>query len=584
MHRYLKSGEIGPALAAIDRFPRTLSFTNAAVRIEALRAQVKERAEAVYASQRDVFDAAGDPSKSAAVEQALDRIRSLGDPELLARAKSRIAEARDRAGGAAARRKELAPDFDRVAGEALVAAGAGDVDRARKLVEAAERGPLGVPFRERLAGLGDSVDRIRFFLDSAGTELRARAGKPATLTLREYGARPFTVTVGDSGADRLAYSRGGVSASTRISGLDPECLVALATGSGREADGPLALAAAIYLAANGRGPQADVLRARAEALGVGAAAFDAEAAAARATLAAAALRESAAGDAIAERDRDAARAAWGRAALTAPFEPLPHRRLGESYLAEKRLDEALVELRRARSLGDQRPDTLYALARACASQPDADALMAWREFLSVAPKTDPRLEAAGSEVRRLAGRVSQETSAERVRAAKASFDGGRVDDAISALELIVAEDPSSLDAWRLLGRATEKAGDPFRAFLAWLSARDVARSTRDLTEVKEQLDRLERTHGATPRRDHGSKGRRGVARARRVRAGRRDPRARDRRWPPSTSRRDSGSAAPSWASRSGPTPRRRSTGARRPSTRRSGSRRTILGATPGGPS
>ena len=498
VQRFLKSEEIGAALAAVERFPKALAFTNAAVRIEALRGQVKERAEAVFTSLRDVLDAAGDPAKQTEIDAALDRIKSLGDPELSTRAKIRVADAKDRAGGAFARRKELAPDLERVVGEALVAAGAGDGDRARRLVDTAQRGPLAAPFRDRLTSLRESVDRIGFLLETAAGELRARIGKPATLTLREYGAKPFTVTVTDAAADRLTYTRGGIAGAARVRSLDPDCVVALATGSGREADGGLALAAATFLASTGRVAQADVLRARAESLGSTLTTFDAETAAARATLTVAAARESAAGDAVAERDRDGARAAWGRAALIAPYEPSPHRRLGESFLAEKRLDDAFVELRRARALGDRSPDALFALARASASRPDDEALAAWREFLAAAPKTDTRVETARAEADRLSGRVVHGTSSEKARAAKALLDAGKPEDAVDALELIVAEDPTSLEAWRLLGRASEKAGNPLRAFLAWLEARNVAKRLQDVTDAKEQLDRLDRTYGARP--------------------------------------------------------------------------------------
>jgi len=372
------------------------------------------------------------------------------------------------------------------------------VERAKRIVEAAGRGPLAQPFRDRLAALGDAVVRVGFLLETAATELRARVGKPASLTTRDYGAKPVTVTIGETSGDRVTYTRGGIAGATKLASLDPECLVALATGAGREADGALALAAATFLAATGRGPQAAVLLARAEALGASAPTFDAEAAAARATLAAAAARETAAGDAILERDRDGARAAWGRAATTAPFDPVPHRRLGESFLAEKRAEDALVELRRARSLGDASPDALHALARASAARPDDEALAAWREFLAAAAKTDPRLEAAKAEVERLGGRVARLTSTEGVRAAKALFDAGKTPEAVTALEAIVASDPASLDAWRLLGRAAEKAGDPLRAYVALGSARDVAKSVKDATDVKEQLDRLERTYGPRP--------------------------------------------------------------------------------------
>ncbi len=496
--RFLKSEEIGAALAAVDRFPKALSFTNAAVRVEALRGQVKERAEAVYTSMRDALDAAGEPEKQGAVDAALDRIKALGDPELLARAKARVSDATDRAGGAVSRRRELAPDLDRVVGDALVAAGAGDGERARRLVEVAQRGPLAEPFRDRLVALQASVERIGFLIETVSAEFRSRMGKSATLTMREYGSKPFTVTVTDAAADRLTYTRGGIAGAARIRSLDPDCVVALATGSGREGDAALALAAATFLASTGRGAQADVLRARAESLGATLAAFDAEAAAAKVTLSAAAARETAAADAMAERDRDGARAAWSRAAVTAPYEPAPHRRLGESYLAEKKLDDAFVELRRARALGDRSADALHLLARASASRPDDEALAAWREFLAAAPKDDARVEAASAEARRLSGRVVQGSSSEKARAAKALLDAGKPQDAVDALEVVVAEDPTSLEAWRLLGRAAEKAGDPLRAYFAWIEARTVAKALKDVTDAKEQLDRLERAHGARP--------------------------------------------------------------------------------------
>lgn len=498
VQRFLKSDELGAALAAVDRFPRTLAFTAAAVRVEALRAQVKERAEAVYAAVRDVLDSAGDPGKQGAVDAALDRIKSLGDPELLARAKTRIADAKERAGGALTRRKELAPELERVVGDVLVAAGAGDVDRARKLVDTAERGPLGAPFRDRLASLRDAVQRVGLLLEAAGAELRARTGKAATLTAREYGAKPMTVTITEVAGDRIAYTRGGIAGTARLAALDPECVVSLAISAGREADATLVQAAAVFLAATGRLAQADVLRARAESLGLSSPSFDAEAAAAKSTLSAAARRETAAGDAVAERDPEAARAAYGRAAMTAPFEPAPHRRLGDAFLAEKRVEDAYAELRRARALGDASPDTLFALARASASRPDEEALAAWREFLSATPASDARVARARDEADRLAGRVTHGNSAERVKAAKALLDAGKAQDAVEQLEQIVADDPQSLDGWRLLGRAAEKTGDVLRSWLAWFSARGVAKAMRDVTDAKEQLDRLERAYGSRP--------------------------------------------------------------------------------------
>ncbi len=118
-----------PRTPPSTRFPRALAFTRAVVRLDALRTSVKSRAETIYLSLRSTLDAASDPSRKDAALAALERVKALGDPELTARATQRLADASARAAGtgALARRKELAPELDRVVAEALVVAGAGDV-------------------------------------------------------------------------------------------------------------------------------------------------------------------------------------------------------------------------------------------------------------------------------------------------------------------------------------------------------------------------------------------------------------------------------------------------------------------------
>ena len=299
VERLLAAAELGAALAALDRFPRTLAFTRAAGRIEGLRDRVKRQAEAIYATLRPAIDAAAEPGREGEAQKALDRVRSLGDKELGERARLRYEEARSRGTGAIARRKELEPELSRVVGEALAAAGAGDVERARRTLEGAGSGPLGDAWRDRLRAATDAVERVGLAYATAAGELRARAGKPATLQLREWGARPFAVTVGEIAGDRLGFTRGGVPGTTRLALLDPDSLVALVLAGGREADGRAVLAAATLQAATGRVALGEALLTRAQALGSGASTFPEEARAAAAWLEGAAGREVAAGDALA---------------------------------------------------------------------------------------------------------------------------------------------------------------------------------------------------------------------------------------------------------------------------------------------
>lgn len=209
VERLLAGDEIGAAHAAIARFPRALAFTRAVVRLDTLRTAVKSRAETIYATLRPTIDAAVDPARRDAAVAALERVKALGDPELTARATQRLAEASARAEGLAARRRELAPELDRVVADALVVAGAGDVDRARRALETAGRGVLGDVYPDRMAAAREAVDRIVRVFEAAAVEWRARAGKAVQLLLREHGAKPFTVAPADVTGDRFGYTRGG---------------------------------------------------------------------------------------------------------------------------------------------------------------------------------------------------------------------------------------------------------------------------------------------------------------------------------------------------------------------------------------
>ena len=500
VERLLAGDEIGAAHAAMDGFPRNLAFTRAVVRLDALRTSVKARAETIYASLRSTLDAASDPRKKDAAVAALERVRALGDRELTARATQRMADASARAAGLAARRKELAPELDRVVADALVVAGAGDVERARRGLEAAARGTLGDVYPDRLGAAREAVDRLLRVYEAAAAEWRARVGKTAQVTLREHGAKGFAVTPTDAVGDRFGYSRGGAAGAVRLAALDPETIAALATSGGREADAGLTLGVATLLGATGRLAEAEAAATRAAGLGAASPTLPAELAAVRAHLQGVATREVAAADATLVRNREGARAGYGRAAVLAPFLPLPHRRLAAWWTEERKPEEALASWRRARALGDASPDVLHGVARSAvaAGRPDDELLEAWRAFLAEAPAGDARRAEADADVERLATRVVRGSTLERVKAAKAQLDAGKVAEAVAALEEAVAADPGSLEARRALARAAEKAEDPLRAFLAWRQVHALAKTTRDATEAKEQADRLLRTYGERP--------------------------------------------------------------------------------------
>ena len=497
VERFLAVDELGAAHAAIDGFPKVLSFTRAVVRLDALRDAVKQKAQSIYDALRPTIDAAADPSKQDAARAAIDRIRSLGDAELLARAEARLRDATGRADARNAARAALEPELARAVGEALAAVGAGDIERARRSIEAAGRGPLGAAFPDRLGAARESVDRVARVYAAAAGAWKARAGRAATVRLREYGGKPFPVTPTDASGERFAWTRGGAPGGARVGALDPETVVTLATASGREGDAGIALGVATLYAATGRFAEADAAAARAAALGASTATFSAEAAAVRPRLEALATKECAAADAVLERDREGGKQGYGRAAVLAPFLALPHRRLAEALSADKRADDALAEWRRAVALGDRSADALFGLARAtgAAGRPDDETLDAWREFVAAASAGDPRLEAARTEQERLARKVVRGGTLERVKAAKALLDAGKAAEAVAAVEQALREDPGSLEGLRLLARAAEKADDPVRAYVAWRRAHDVATAAKDAADAKEQAERLLRLHG-----------------------------------------------------------------------------------------
>lgn len=508
VERLLAAEELGPALAAIDTFPRRLGFTRAVVRLDGLRASVRARAETVYAGLRPSLDAAADPARRDAAEAALARVRALGDRELTARATQRMADAVARGAGLVSRRQELAGDLARVVGEALATAGGGDVDRARRVLDAAARTPLHDVYGERLGAARDAVERILRVFEAATSEWRARTGRSAQVLLREFDARPFVVTPTDAAGDRLSYTRGGAPGAVRLGQLDPETIASLAvsggptTGAtgGREGDPDLSLGVATLLAATGRLAEAEAAAERAAMLGAAWPHREAECAAVRAHLEAVARRELAAADAALARQRDTARAGYFKAATTAPFLPLPHRRLAAWWSEEKRPEEALAAWRRALALGDASADVRHGIARSAtaAGRPDDEVLDAWRAFQAGAPGDDPRLAEARAETERLESKATRHGTLERLKAAKALLDAGKTAEAVAALEEAIAADPGSLEARRALARAAEKADDPLRAYLGWRDAHARATTTRDATEAKEQAERLLRAHGERP--------------------------------------------------------------------------------------
>src|SRR5207248_1988313 len=82
-------------------------------------------------------------------------------------------------------------------------------------VDAAKRGPLGEAWKDRVASVEAAVARVAGTYVLAAGEAKARVGKSLTLRTREFGAKPFPVTVVDVAGDRLAYTRGGVPAAAR---------------------------------------------------------------------------------------------------------------------------------------------------------------------------------------------------------------------------------------------------------------------------------------------------------------------------------------------------------------------------------
>ncbi len=495
--RFLSADEIGQAHAAIDSFPASLSFTKASAKVEAQRTRVKEKAEAIYAGLRPAIDAGALPGKQEAAQAAFERVRSLGDRDLTARAEGRLKDALDRAAGFLQRRKALESDLKKAVGEALSAAGAGEIDRARRVLSAAGTPALSEVFPDRLASAREAVERVVRAYALAVAAANARAGKALTFATREYGSKPFTVTVVDALGERLTYTRGGQRGFVHLGTVAPESIADLVL-DGREADAAAVHAVATLYAACGQRALAEATLSKATALGASAGEFAAEASAVEAWLGVLARREVAAGDALLDRDRSGARAAYGRAAATAPFLPDPHRKLGELLLADKKTDEAFTELSRAKALGGGTVDVLYAIAKASAGKGDADALSAWRAFLASASLQDPRLEAARAEAERLATKVVRGSTLEKVKAANALLQAGKAAEAVTALEEAVSSDPSLLDARKALARAAEKAGDAFEAYVQWRAARDLSKSTKDATEAKEQMDRLERTQGERP--------------------------------------------------------------------------------------
>lgn len=498
VERYLSADELGAAYAAIGQFPRTLLFTKAAVKVEALRGRVKEKAESAYTGLRPQIDAGALPGKQDAAKAAFERVRALGDPDLTARAEQRLKEALERATGSMQRRKALEADLQKCVGETLAAAGAGDFDRARRVMDAAARGPLADVFPDRLSSLREAVDRVSRAFTIAVQAAKARVGKTISIAPREYGAKALPVTVVEAMGDRLTYSRGGMKTTVPLGTLDAESVAALVLSEGREADAAAVHAIATLYAASGQKALAEATLSKATALGAPAGEFAAEEAAVEAWLGLAARREVAAADAILERDREGARAGYARAAATAPFLPDPHRKLGEMLAADKKPEEALKEFERAKALGGGTVDVLHAIAKASATRGDLEALEAWRAFLAAAPPSDPRLESARAEAERLATKVVRGSTLEKVRAAKSLLDAGKAADAVTALEEAVSADPALLEARKVLARAAEKAGDPLKAWLSWRAARDLAKASKDVTEAKEQMDRLDRAHGERP--------------------------------------------------------------------------------------
>jgi hypothetical protein len=494
----LRADDVGGALDLVRAFPASLRDTAAAKRVAAIESRALAKAETYFTARLAAIDGAAVPGGEEAAKAAVDEVRRLGVDDLTKTAQRRLADAKERAAAALARRKDLEPELVRVAGEAIAAAGRGDAERAGRVLDLADRGPLRDAFGARLDSAREAARRVERLFAAAAAAAKGRAPKPVTLLLREYRAAPFPVSVVDVAGDRISYTRGGTPGSVRMGALDPETVVRLALADGRETDATLTLAAATLYAACGRFAQSDATLEAARRLGAAEGAFAAEADAVRTWLAAAASREVAAADAVRESDREAARQGYARAAVTAPFLADPHRRLGEAALAARAWDDALAEFERARALGGSSPDLLHAIATATAAAPgrgDAAVLEAWRQFLRTAPADDPRAEAARAQAEAFGSRVLRGATEERVRAAKALLDAGKAAEALATLEEAVAGDPSSGAAHADLARAAEKAGDVVRAYRAWRTVRAIAKSVDEAGRARGQMDRLERLFG-----------------------------------------------------------------------------------------
>jgi eukaryotic-like serine/threonine-protein kinase len=486
----------GDALERLSQYPEKYADTEYPERLERDRqrilAAVQARADALLAEA----DTQMKLGRFAEARETLSAVSGLGVVEYAAKVEAKAQEIRENEEAEAKAREQGLEIFRSVVGATYLRAAVGEYAEAEEdLIKAMERPKL-TYFRGDLETAWRDLRASLRFAEALEIGAQSLTGEVVRLTLRTFGRKEAGGKVLGANSTGIRLARGNGEELIRYRDMSAPDLIriaflALAVEQAEDHAG-----AALYLIVQGH-----VLSALKEIEAAKMLGADPEPLLARRDLierylldrAEALIRKA---EVYRLQERPVERLDHLLKAVDmAPFDARARLLLGAALVTAKRNEDALDQLDLAVALGSKEPALLFHRAEALiALRRATEALAAYREFLQVAPESDPLREVTEARITEIEERVIKDIVKDLNTEARVAFREEDWDEAVRLYLQIHELAPKEEESLYFLGRAYVESNRILLGYLALKEYLVAEPSGRRSTDARRQVKSLERLY------------------------------------------------------------------------------------------